>query len=106
MSWKSVEMQVALPRTQDAGKMQEQMSKQQQRFQETLAQHQLREDIIKRRKVQEYEEVKEQKIDPDKEQENQSSQDPNDEGQRNEKNAQEQSSINHPYLGQRIDYSR
>ena len=35
MGLKSVELQVAIPRTQDAGKMQEQLSRQGQQFQET-----------------------------------------------------------------------
>lgn len=104
MSWKSVEMQVALPRTQDAGKMQEQMSKQQQRFQETLAQHQLREDIIKRRKVREYEEAKGKKVTPDETSEQ--SEDQGEHKDRDEKGVQDQSTVNHPYLGQHIDFSR
>lgn len=106
MSWKSVEMQVALPRTQDAGKMQEQMSKQQQRFQETLAQHQLREDIIKRRKVREYEETKGKKVTEDEENDQGLTDDTDHEESSDKKGTQEQSTVDHPYLGQHIDFSR
>ena len=41
MGLKSIELQVALPRSQDAGKMQEQMMRQGQQFQETLTEQQL-----------------------------------------------------------------
>lgn len=54
MGWKSVEMQVAIPRTQDASNLQDQMSKQHQRFQDSLAQHQLREQLEKRKQVNKY----------------------------------------------------
>ncbi|GGA62803.1 hypothetical protein [Ornithinibacillus halotolerans] len=57
MSWKSVEMQVALPRSQDAGKLQELHNKQNQHFQEALAQSQLIQEKDKRRKVQDFENV-------------------------------------------------
>lgn len=51
MSWKAVDMQVALPRTQDASQLQEQRSKQHQRFQESLAHTQLKQEVINRKPV-------------------------------------------------------
>gem|GEM_PF-3942154 len=51
MSWKAVDMQVALPRTQDARQLQEQRSKQHQRFQESLAHTQLKQEVINRKPV-------------------------------------------------------
>lgn len=105
VSWKSVEMQVALPRTQDAGQLQEQLSKQNQRFQETLAQHQLKDEIIKRRQVREFEETVGKKImreDADAQGKNQAK------DQQNQQKAKEETKKNltHPYLGQHIDLSR
>lgn len=47
LSLKSIELQVALPHSQDAGKIQDQMSKEGQRFQESLTQSQIQEDLKK-----------------------------------------------------------
>src|SRR5699024_4591721 len=63
MGFKSVEMQVAIPRTQDASKMQDQLTRQGQQFQEKLSQQQLREDIMKRTQVNEYEDVENKIVD-------------------------------------------
>ena len=41
MGLKSIELQVAIPRSQDAGKMQEQMMRKGQQFHETLTEQQL-----------------------------------------------------------------
>ncbi|MFA1820649.1 hypothetical protein ACDX78_10770 [Virgibacillus oceani] len=40
LGWKSIKMQVAFPRTQDAGKLQEQIGKQHQHFQESFTANQ------------------------------------------------------------------
>lgn len=100
MSWKSVEMQVALPRTQDAGKLQEQMSKQNDRFQESLAQSQLREQQLKRKRVNEFEKIKDKKLLDDEEKSKGSDDD-------NEKTNDEHTKqdTNHPFLGNKIDFS-
>lgn len=101
MGFKSVELQVAIPRTQDAGKMQDQLTRQGQQFQEKLSQQQLREDIMKRTQVNEYEEVENKIIDDeDKEEQHQE-----DERKRKEQET-EKAQANHPYLGKNIDYSR
>lgn len=55
MGLKSIEMQVALPRTQDSGKIQEQVHKQGEHVQSTLTASQLKEDKIKRNRIQELE---------------------------------------------------
>jgi len=57
LSWKSIEMQVALPRTQDAGKLQEQACKQHQHFQASLAMNQLKQEERKRKKVNDCESI-------------------------------------------------
>ncbi|SDQ60062.1 hypothetical protein SAMN05216232_2738 [Virgibacillus subterraneus] len=98
MSWKSIEMQVALPRTQDAGKLQEQMLKQNQHFQESLAQSQLKDIEQKRKRVQEFESINDVKI--------------KDEDEQGVNNSEEQKAkseydefAEHPYLGKKIDFS-
>lgn len=101
MGFKSVEMQVAIPRTQDASKMQDQLTRQGQQFQEKLTQQQLREDIMKRTQVNEYEDVENKTVDDeDKERQHQE-----EERKRKEQEA-EKAQANHPYLGKNIDFSR
>lgn len=51
MSWKSIEMQIALPRTQDAGKIQEQMEQRGKLVQESLAINQTTTEELKRTTV-------------------------------------------------------
>lgn len=101
MSWKSVEMQVALPRTQDAGKLQEQMSKQNDRFQESLAQSQLREQQLKRKRVNEFEKIKDKKLMDD----NEDSKGSNEQGKEKNDDKHTEQDLNHPFLGNKIDFS-
>lgn len=51
MGWKSIELQVAIPRSQDAGKVQQQLLNQSQQYQTSLTQHQLLEELRKRKQV-------------------------------------------------------
>ncbi|WP_042144786.1 hypothetical protein [Paucisalibacillus sp. EB02] len=96
MSWKSVEMQVALPRTLDAGKLQDQGLKQNQHFQEALAQNQLIQENMKRKKVQEFDDVHLQK-----DNQNQSF---NKEKNSPKKQTNEiPETMNHPFLGNNFD---
>lgn len=107
MSWKSVELQVALPRTQDAGQLQDQLSKQHQRFQETLAQHQLRDEMIKRRQVREFEEAIGKKVMPDDDNDQeQMAKDEDVDEERPGKKESPEDTVTHPYLGQHIDFTR
>lgn len=95
-------MQVALPRTQDAGKLQEQMSKQNQRFQESLAQSQLQEERLKRTQVNESEEtIKSEWRDEDEKEEPSEGETDSE----NSKKGSKQEMTNHPYLGNNIDFS-
>lgn len=101
VSWKSIELQVAIPRVQDAGKEQDLMSKQNQRFQETLTQSQLQEEVKKRTQVNKFENLQKSKLtDQEKNKEN---------PQRDKKQEQEKESLQedlkHPYLGSNIDFS-
>ncbi|SHF52197.1 hypothetical protein [Ornithinibacillus halophilus] len=97
MSWKSIEMQVALPRTQDAGKLQEQMSKQNQHFQESLAGLQLKEHEQRRKQVQHFDQVTNLTIKDDENKETYK------EEKDKERNQQDENEISHPYLGLHFD---
>ncbi|TFB23186.1 hypothetical protein E3U55_05045 [Filobacillus milosensis] len=99
MSWKGVELQVALPRTQDAGQLQDQLNQRGQFSQDHFAQSQLKEADLKRKKVLETNE--EEKITNEEDE------------SKNEQiyssKHQSQSPLEykeqHPYLGKIIDYS-
>jgi len=101
VSWKSVELQVALPRVQEAGKEQDLMSKQNQRFQETLTQSQLQEEIQKRTQVNKFDRLQKSKLtDQDENKDNRKENE-----QQKQKKEKAEESINHPYLGSNIDFS-
>lgn len=102
MSWKSVELQVALPRAQDAGKQQEQMSKQNQRFQESLAQNQVKMEERKRTQVNKFDALTKSAIQDEAEKEN--SQSSADDGQNDSNDTEKEETSTHPYLGSQIDY--
>lgn len=107
LSWKSVEMQVALPRTQDAGKLQDQSMRQSQHFQESLAQSQLKEQALKRKRVNTFEDVQYASMEKEKEKEKASDHKENhDKQQHVAKNNTKQKWIEHPYLGKKVDLSR
>lgn len=101
MGLKSIEMQVAIPRSQEAGQMQEQIMKQGQKFQETLTQQQLKEEVIKRTKVNEYDDVEQKTVDDEQEKERQERENRDN---KRKKQAKKQN-VQHPYLGSKIDYS-
>ncbi|MEI3604623.1 hypothetical protein SPD48_02875 [Pseudogracilibacillus sp. SE30717A] len=100
MGFKSIELQVAIPRSQDAGKMQEQLMRQGQQFQETLTQQQLREEVINRGKVNEYENVQDSTEDKDSSEKQKQKQ-----KQKNKIKVENAQPIDHPYLGKNIDFS-
>lgn len=93
MGLKSIEMQVALPRTQDVGKIQEQMDRQGQLLQGALLQSQLEKEKIKRTQIQQSE-----KSSPTKNKKE------SDKGQQKQKSPNKVRS-DHPYLGKRIDFN-
>src|SRR5699024_3254363 len=92
MSLKSVELQVAIPKMQEASKMQEQMNRQGQQFQEKVAEKQLQEEVKKRGVTDEKDEQKRH---------NQSEED-------SKQHAKQElmEKIQHPYIGNRIDFTR
>lgn len=97
LSLKSVEMQVALPRTQDAGKLQEQMQKNHQHFQESLAAVRLKQEELKRKKTNQMENTKNLTI---KREERKKEQNNNEQVSKNKKRRNQ---VKHPYLGKKID---
>lgn len=101
MGFKSVEMQIAIPRSQDAGKMQDQMMKQGQQFQDTLTEQQIREELLKRKQVNEYDNVEKQTV-KDEEKSRQKSFDKN---EKEKEEIMEFTKINHPFLGKNVDFS-
>jgi len=102
MSWKSVEMQVALPRTQDAGKLQDQLSKQNQHFQQSLSEQKLKEEKIQQQRVNEFEDVEHVKSDKERNQENSKD---GTEDKEQEQNRKKDEQVKHPHLGVNIDYT-
>jgi|SRR5690625_125505 len=102
MGWKSIELQVALPRTQEAGRYQDQLSKQNQRFQESLAQSQLRQQELQRKRTNRFEKTLHKKV-TDEEQTNK-----NDDRETKKKNDKRDSKekLLHPYLGRQVDITR
>lgn len=101
MGLKTIEMQVAIPRSQDAGKMQEQLSRQGQRFQETLTEQQLREEIIQRSKTNRQEKVLKRDVNDEAEEEASSHHEKREQKQKDQVDKQ----TRHPYLGRQIDWS-
>src|SRR5690625_5192006 len=101
MGLKAVEMQVALPRTQDAGKMQDDAMRQNQHFQDKLTQQQLKQDRLRRKKINEFDNIRKRHVD-DEEKETKRHLQEEEEKLKKQKNEQ----IHHPYLGRYIDYSR
>lgn len=98
MGLKSVEMQVALPRTQDAGKMQDDAMRQNQQFQDKLTQNQLKQDTLKRSKVNEYDDIHKRDVLDAKNKLSGESNESTEQGHTDKR-------INHPYLGKNIDFS-
>lgn len=100
MSWKSIELQVALPRVQDAGREQDLISKQNQRFQETLTQSQLQEEVQKRTQVNKFDELRKTDLTDREKEENL---------KENNKHKQKRETLEeenkHPYLGSNIDFN-
>ncbi|MET3682163.1 maltoporin [Alkalibacillus flavidus] len=103
MSWKAVELQVALPRTQDAGQLQDQLQQRAQIMQDVLSQEQLRELERRRKAVLEANEAVRASNEDDEESQNDGQQEQG-QGQQSKQQAPKQS-IPHPYLGGRVDFS-
>lgn len=89
MSLKNIEMQVALPRTHDAGKVQHEMNQQSNIVQSHLAEEANRKEALKRKKVNELNKKEKAHFQKENESRNQK--------QKGKKPAK------HPYKGNRFD---
>lgn len=103
MSWKAVEMQIALPRTHDAGKLQDQMQQRGQQAQYSLAQSQLETDKLKRKQVTK--EEQKDKVDIKDERENSNYTSSEKEKKKDSPGDTSAINVNHPYLGKQVDFS-
>lgn len=101
MSLKSVEMQVALPRTQDAGKLQEQMQQRGQHLQDHALESLQKEQRKQETTVMKYEQKDSAKL----HQEEQGSDGSDENFQQKRKRKQQLKKDCHPYKGKVIDYS-
>lgn len=95
-------MQIALPRTQDAGKIQEQMQQKGQNIQDMLAQTQLVQEELKRKKINEANHKDKAMIRKDE----QSGQKKPTKNLSYNKSKKDIKSLSHPYLGKNIDFTR
>lgn len=102
MGWKSIDMQMALNRVPEAGKLQEQLMKENQHFQESLSQSKLKQDEEIRKRVNTYEDVEKGTI---QDEENNNQQRERDKGGSSAENKQDETAAAHPFLGNKIDYS-
>ena len=98
MSWKAVEMQVALPRTQDAGKIQEQMQQRGQFMQNMISKEAKAENAVLEHAVNDLEK---DRLLKDKEHKDRHKDD-NQHSQEQQENKQQIKQY-HPYLGHRVD---
>ncbi|RSD28286.1 hypothetical protein EJA10_05915 [Mesobacillus subterraneus] len=102
MSLKAIEMQIALPRTQDAGKIQEQIQQRGQHLQDHAAQSVTKEDELKRKTVIKNSQKQEARLNK----EGNPSGKQQEKGRQNHANKEEKpASPHHPYKGKVIDYS-
>jgi len=101
MSLKLVELQVALPRTQDLGKMQEHIQQKGQHLQEHLAAAQQKQDIEQRKQVNKYNEAEKNKL--QKDDQNPSNGSSYTKQSRKQKKQSQQVQGHHPYKGNLID---
>lgn len=101
MSWRAVEMQIALPRTQDAGKIQEQLQQRGQFMQDVIANQLLAQDELKRKTVNDLKQKAE--LSNKKEEKHPTNSETSHDNTR--KNAIESHAIEHPYLGKQIDFN-
>lgn len=103
MSLKAIEMQIALPRTQDAGKIQEQLQQRGQHLQEHAAQRVTKEDELKRKTVIKNNQKQEARLNKDDGSTNPNQEQSHPDKKENSENQHIQQ--NHPYKGKVIDYS-
>ncbi|MDX8046964.1 hypothetical protein SH601_13300 [Gracilibacillus sp. S3-1-1] len=100
MSWKAVEMQVAIPRTQDAGKIQDHLQQQARMEQNQLAQSILNSEARKRTQV-----IKQKASEQLKNNKKKNQTLPLQQEKEKLVNDRKQLYIRHPFLGSRVDFN-
>ncbi len=106
MSLKAIEMQVAIPRTQNVGKIQDQLQQRGQVSQANIASEQNKTDEKKRKQVLETTESEKKRLNNDDERrEHSQSQTNKEEKQGMEDSPLEETYAIHPYKGNHIDFS-
>lgn len=91
-------MQIALPRTHDASKIQEQLNQRNQLIQDQLAQSTQKEVDLKRTQVLENSESEKLKLKKDQ------SQQQHEQNKKKKKDQKQEENPNHPYKGKEIDF--
>ncbi|MGG0718806.1 hypothetical protein ABE096_14580 [Robertmurraya massiliosenegalensis] len=100
MSLKAIEMQIALPRTHEAGKLLEQMQQRGQLHQDLASDSVKKEDVKKKNSV-----IKQEQKDTARfQKDGQNREQPDQNGTKREKHKHHPKE-NHPYKGTRVDYS-
>ncbi|WP_216827963.1 hypothetical protein [Alkalihalobacterium elongatum] len=101
MSLKPIEMQGSFPRSQTAGKIQEQLQQRNQVGQDIIAAENQKEEDHKRKQVNKADSSDPSKLEPDKENEKQNQQ----HKRKHKSKKQAEKAVEHPYKGKYIDYS-
>ena len=104
MSLKSIEMQIALPRTMEAGKIQEQLQQRGQNMNDFAAIRTQKEEEQKRTSVIKQEQKSNVKLSQDEKENRNGTQDHEDKERKKSKKMNEMKE-KHPYKGNVIDYS-
>lgn len=104
MSLKAIEMQVALPRTMDAGKMQEQLQQRGQTLNDVAAERTLKEEEQKRTTVIKQEQKSNVKLSQE-ERGNKKNSDEHKSKEKEKSRNEIEKKEKHPYKGSRIDFS-
>ena len=98
MSLKNIEMQIALPRTHDAGKIQDHLNQRNQQIQDQLA-HSIQKEVdLKRTQVSENRESDKLSLKKDQSQQHQ------EQSKKRNKDQKQEENPNHPYKGKKIDF--
>lgn len=100
VSWKAVEMQVALPRTQDAGRIQEQIQQRGQFLQDVISRAQLQSEQAQRQTVSHLDEG--HKLD-NEQREKEKDKARLKKNLTKQKESDQRLKVKHPYLGTKID---
>lgn len=105
MSLKAIEMQVAIPRTPTAGKIQDQLQQRGQVVQDHIGMEQTKEDEKKRKQVLEATETEKNRLNNDDESSSGKNPKQDNQNKQQEQRPQEIEKAKHPYKGNFVDFS-